>query len=130
MEPALPGLIERLLKIQVDYSEELPDDVQHTKGRKPDVLKKVTNKKGETFILHVEFQVKDEKEMVYRMVEYYFMLLRLYKLSVRQYVIYIDEGKPAMPDHLRTKQAYFKYQLIPLSLVNYHLFLHSDRLIL
>ena len=46
MEAALPGLIKNLLNIHVANTEELPDDIQHTKERKPDVLKKVTDKKG------------------------------------------------------------------------------------
>ena len=54
-EAALPGLIRNLLGIHAVHTEELPDDIQHTKERKPDVLKKVTDKIGETFVLHVEF---------------------------------------------------------------------------
>jgi len=67
IEAVLPGLIRDLLGIDSVYSEELPDDVQHTRERKPDVLKKITNKNGETFVLHLELQVADEKEMVFRM---------------------------------------------------------------
>jgi len=76
LEAALPGLVKRLLDIHAVYSEELPDDVQHTKERKPDVLKKVTDKNGQTFVLHIEWQVTDEKEMVFRMAEYFYMLWR------------------------------------------------------
>jgi hypothetical protein len=73
IEAALPGLIKNLLNIQVVNAEELPDDIQHTKERKPDVLKKVIDKKGEIFVLHIELQVKDEPKMVFRMAEYYIM---------------------------------------------------------
>ena len=54
MEQALPGIIERLLLLQIVQSEELPDDLQQTKERKPDVLKKVTDAAGKTFVLHIE----------------------------------------------------------------------------
>jgi hypothetical protein len=64
LEAALPGLIRNLLNIHAVATEELPDDIQHTKERRPDVLKKVIDKKGETFVLHIEFQVKDEPKMV------------------------------------------------------------------
>jgi hypothetical protein len=127
IEAALPGLIKNLLNIHAVNTEELPDDIQHTKERKPDVLKKVTDKNGETFVLHVEFQVKDEPKMVFRMAEYYIMLLRRYELRVRQYVIYIGAGKPAMTDHIRLEPMHFKYQLIALSAVDYHLLLRSDK---
>jgi len=62
--------------------------IQYTKERKPDALKKVTDTKGDTYVLHLEFQIADEKEMVYRMVEYCAMLMRKYKLPVKQYVIF------------------------------------------
>jgi hypothetical protein len=40
LEAALPGLIRNLLGIHAVQTEELPDDIQHTKERKPDVLKR------------------------------------------------------------------------------------------
>ena len=126
IEAALPGLIRNLLDIHAVYTEELPDDIQHTKERKPDVLKKVTDKNGETFVLHIEFQVKGEQEVVFRMAEYYIMLLRRYKLPVRQYVIYIGAGNPGMTDHISSASMNFKYQLIALSAVDYHLLLRSN----
>ena len=126
IEAALPGLIKNLLGIHAVYMEELPDDIQHTKERKPDVLKKVTEKNGETFVLHIEYQVKDESQMVYRMAEYYIMLLRKYQLRVQQYVIYVGDGHPTMTDHIRSEQMNFKYRLIALSAVDYHLLLRSD----
>jgi predicted transposase/invertase (TIGR01784 family) len=126
LEAALPGLIRNLLHIHAVDTEELPDDIQHTKERKPDVLKKVTDKKGEIFVLHIEFQVKDEPKMVFRMAEYYIMLLRRYALPVRQYVIYIGAGNPAMTDHIHSEPMNFEYQLIALSTIDYHLLLRSD----
>lgn len=119
LEAVLPGLIKDLLGIDSVNKEELPDDVQHTKERKPDVLKKITDKGGETFVLHVEFQVANESEMVYRMAEYYIFLLRRYQLPVRQYVIYLGEGLPRMKDHLLTEQMQYKYRLIALSGIDY-----------
>lgn len=126
IEAALPGLIKNLLNIHAVHTEELPDDIQHTKERKPDVLKKVTDKNGDTFVLHIEFQVKDEPNMVFRMAEYFIMLLRKYALPVRQCVIYIGAGKPAMPNHIRAGPMNFSYQLLALAAVDYHLFLRSD----
>src|SRR5260221_9099985 len=126
IEAALPGLIKNLLGIHAVHTEELPDDIQHTKERKPDVLKKVTDKNGETFVLHIEFQVKDEPKMVFRMAEYYIMLLRRYELPVQQYVIYIGAGNPTMTDHIRSEPMNFKYRLMALSAIDYHLLLRSD----
>ena len=74
----------------------------------------------------IEFQVKNEPGMVFRMAEYYIMLLRKYQLPVRQYVIYIGAGHPTMANHIRSTSLSFKYQLITLSAIDYHLFLRSD----
>jgi hypothetical protein len=125
MEEALPGLIKNLLHIHVTHSEELPDDIQHTKERKPDVLKKITDPSGNTFVLHIEFQAKNEPEMAFRMAEYFIMLLRKYKLAVRQYVIYIGSNPQNMPDHIHSGPLSFAYQLITLSNIDYRILLQS-----
>lgn len=125
IEEALPGLIKNLLGIHVMQSEELPDDIQHTKEREPDILKKVTDQSGDTFVLHIEFQTSDESEMVFRMAEYFIMLSRKYKMPVRQYVIYIGNDTPVMSNHFHSGPMNFTYQLIALSTIDYHLFLQS-----
>ena len=51
LEAIIPGLMENVLGITAVSSEELPDDIQHTKERKPDVLKKVTDSQGNTYVL-------------------------------------------------------------------------------
>jgi hypothetical protein len=107
--------------------EELPDDIQHTKERKPDTLKKITDDKGNTFVLQIEFQVKDEDEMVYRMGEYYFMLERKYKLPVKQFVIFLGADNPKMPTELDRERLKFSFPLVSLSALDYHIFLNSDK---
>lgn len=56
LEAFIPGLMEYVLGITVVTSEELPDDVQHTKERKPDLLKKITDAESNTYVLQIEFQ--------------------------------------------------------------------------
>ncbi len=102
LEITLPVIIKEILGLEIISSEELPDDVQHTKERKPDALKKITDSNGNTYVLHVEFQVEDEKEMVYRMAEYSIMLMRKYQLPIKQYVIFLKDVKPTMPAFLDT----------------------------
>ncbi len=62
LEVTLPVIIRDILGLDIHNSEELPDDIQHTKERKPDALKKVTDTKGNTYVLQIEFQVEDEKK--------------------------------------------------------------------
>jgi predicted transposase/invertase (TIGR01784 family) len=126
METALPWLIKNLLKIHAIHSEALPDSVQYTKEREPDVLKKITDAKQQTFVLQLELQLVDDQKMVYRMLDYYAMLYRKYEIPVRQHVIYIGEGKATMPDILTTDCLIYHYSLISLSSINYRFFLRSN----
>ena len=126
LEATLPGIIRNVLGIHVAQAEELPDDLQHTKERHPDVLKKVMDQTGETFVLHIEFQVKDEPKMIWRMAEYFVMLSRLYEMEVRQYVIYIGPGTPTMASRLQCKQMQFYYQLVTLSEIDYKVLLYAN----
>ena len=111
IEAVIPSLMQNVLGITAVFLEELPDDIQHTKERKPDVLKRVTDTNGDTFVLQIEFQVVDEPEMVYRMLEYKAMLLRKYKIDVEQFVIYIGKGSPKMTTQFKSKGIDFEYQL-------------------
>jgi len=127
MEAALPGLIEHLLGINIIHSEEIPDDIQHTKERKPDLLKKVTDSSGKVFILHIEYQVQNENEMVFRMAEYMVMLLRKYALPVEQYVLFMGAGKPRMLTTIDEDRLKYNYQMIALSEIDYKIFLKSEK---
>jgi len=127
IEAVISSIMQNVLEITAVSMEELPDDIQHTKERKPDVLKKVTDSKGNTFVLQIEFQVKDEPEMVYRMGEYYLMLERKYKLPVEQFVIFLGSDKPKMPTELDRKRLKFTFPLVSFSELDYHIFLNSNK---
>ena len=127
IEAVISSIMQNVLKITAISMEELPDDIQHTKERKPDTLKKITDDKGNNFVLQIEFQVKDEHEMIYRMLEYYAMLERKYKLPVRQFVIFLGTEKPTMPTHLDRKMLKFEFPIFALSEQDYHIFLNSDK---
>ncbi|WP_020594773.1 hypothetical protein [Spirosoma panaciterrae] len=125
IEAVIPGLMQHILGINAVSSEELPDDVQHTKERKPDVLKKITDNQGNTFVLHLEFQLVDESKMVYRMAEYYVMLARKYELPVRQFVIFLGARKPSMPIRITSEYLTFHFPIIVFADLDYHIFLRS-----
>ena len=125
MESVISSIMHHVLDIRAVSMEELPDDIQHTKERKPDVLKKVTDIKGETFVLQIEFQVKDEPKMVYRMAEYFIMLERKYELPVKQFVIFLGTGRATMPTLLDRDRLKFSFPLVSFSALDYQLFVHS-----
>jgi hypothetical protein len=115
------------LGITAVSSTKLPDYVQHTKERKADVLEKITDIDGNTFVLQIEFQVADELEMAHRMADYFIMLDRKYKIPIEQFVIYIGEGIPKMSPTLIRKRMTFEYPLISFSELDYEIFLKSNK---
>ncbi|WP_080058139.1 RpnC/YadD family protein [Spirosoma aerolatum] len=127
LEAAIPALIERLLDIHPIESVELPDDLQHTKERKPDALKRIRDHTGNTFVLHLEFQVADDPDMIYRMGDYCVMLARAYRLPIRQYVLYMGNKLPKMASELNTGDSVFRYHLLSFQQYSYKLFLNSDK---
>jgi len=128
MEEVLPDMVKDVLHLHLVNSEEIPDDLQHTKERKPDLLKKVTDAYGQVYILQVEYQRSDDGNMAARMAEYYIMLHRQYKLPINQHVIYIGAGSPTMSTTIITKDLKFRYKLTALSAVNHEVFLGSEKI--
>lgn len=126
IESLILSLTDQLFGIHAQRFEEIPDDLQVTVERKPDILKKVTTRDQQSFILHIEFQVAEEKDMVYRMLEYLGILMRKYKLPVRQYVIFMGEGKSKMPTQLNGFNLNYFFELKNLQDYDYENLLHSD----
>ena len=90
------------------------------------MLKKITDVDQKTFILHLEIQLSDEHDMVFRMAEYHLMTYRKYRLHVEQFVIYIGPKTPKMPLFFETERHRFEFRIVILSEIDYHLFLNSD----
>lgn len=127
LEAVISSIMQNLLSITPISLVELPDDIQHTKERKPDVLKKVTDNQGNIFVLQIEFQVANDDEMVYRMHEYKAMLIRKYRIPVHQYVIFLGKGQAKMETILNDINLSFKYNLLSINAINYLTFLKSNQ---
>ena len=127
IEAVIPSLMQNILGITAIESEELPDDIQHTKERKPDVLKKITDTQGKTFVLHLEFQLVDEPKMVYRMADYHIMLARKYKMPIRQYVLFLGSSAPKMETRYDSELMRYEFPLIAFTDLDYHTFLKSEQ---
>lgn len=126
MEANPEGIVEQVLSMKIFITEELPDDLQHTKERKPDLLKKVQNEDGQAFILHIEYQRSNDQNMAYRMAEYSIMLQRKYRLPVSQYMIYLGQEKLNMPTEIESTNFKFKYEVKAISTIDYRLFLNHE----
>lgn len=107
---------------------EIPDDLQYTIERKPDFLKIITNADGESlFILHLEFQTRDESDMLSRMLFYAAQLYGKYKLPVKQYVFYIGKRPAKMRRELEQEDLFFRFHVRNVVDVPYQTFLNTDK---
>lgn len=107
---------------------EIPDDVQYTIERKPDFLKIVTNAEGDgLFILHLEFQTRDEPDMLSRMLFYAAQLYGKYKLPLKQYVFYIGSRPARMRSELNQEDLSFRFHVRNIVEVPYQTFLETEK---
>jgi hypothetical protein len=128
IEEIILPLAKKVLNIDPEGLEEIPDDLQYTIERKPDFLKKVIHKDStKDYVLHIEFQVVDEPKMVYRMLEYYALLFRDYKIENKQYVFYIGSGKAKMPTQVSHKKLQFSFEVINMQEIDYRQFVNSSK---
>ncbi len=63
-------------------------------------------------IFHLELQTKNDKNMPFRMLEYYLLLKQRYKdRTIKQLVLFVGDGKPNMETTIKTDNLCFSYQL-------------------
>jgi predicted transposase/invertase (TIGR01784 family) len=125
MEAILPAFTSDVLKIDVINSLVMPGEIQHTTERKPDLITRITTRDNQIFLLHLEWQSNNDKNMVYRMAEYAVILYRKYHLPVEQFVIFMGNGNVTMKRTIQYKNLKFRYHIISLKNIDYRFFLKS-----
>ena len=126
IDAVIENFIHKILKIDFVKSEKISVKLQRTKEREADFLKKITDKEGNNFILHLEYQTHNEPEMVHRMLDYCALLLHKYDLPIEQYVLFLGKGKATMPSKLKYKNLQFHYNIIDIQQIDYHTFIDSN----
>ncbi|WP_442590724.1 hypothetical protein ACSBL2_05790 [Pedobacter sp. AW31-3R] len=126
IDAMLPNIAKSMLNFGIVQKYDLPSDIQHTKERKPDFLKKIKDSDGKYFILHIECQTKEDRDMEFRMAEYYIMLRRRYRLPVIQYVLFLGEQAPRMVKLMTADNFNFNYEIVTYIDTNYELLLKSS----
>ena len=129
IEAVILPLSAKLFGIRPETMEEITVDLHLTLERKPDVTRKIADQSGES-ILHVEFQVGDETEMVLRMQTYRALLQEIYQLPVRQFVVYLGQKEPTMKTSIAElivgDENNFRFELINIHQYDYERLLSSD----
>lgn len=130
MKVTLPFVFKNTLGLDITNGADLPTDLQYTKERKPDLLRRIKTENGKEVLLHVEYQTTNDKLMACRMAEYNVMLRRSYNVHttqpIKQYVLFFGKRKARMPLAIKAPELKYSYQVIQISDIDYELFLNSD----
>ncbi|WP_051654152.1 hypothetical protein [Persephonella sp. KM09-Lau-8] len=80
-------------------------------------------------VFHLELQTQNDKNMPFRMLEYYLLLKQRYpdKL-IKQMVLYVGDGKPNMQNYLETDKLKFSYEIKDIKDIECKELLESDSL--
>lgn len=108
-------LIQSQLSIDITRYEPLELKLVKTLEREVDFLYKIFDKRGKKSILHLEFQTRNNQEMLARMQEYHALIYRKYKLPIRHIVIYLGKRKSTMKARLEPRLIFSGFDIINLT---------------
>lgn len=115
-----------LLKLEVDQAEIIETDYQRVEDRHADLVALMSGEAGR-FILHIEIQNDNHRQMPWRMLRYRSDIgLARPEHDVRQYLIYIGKAPLTMPDRLRQSGLDYQYSIIDMHAVDCHALLQQD----
>ena len=121
-ENFIPHLLE-VFKVFLGIEDCVPDKeirlpgrkIQGTVERDPDYAEVMKRPNGDRFILHIEFQTTNDRDMVFRGQEYHALLQRKVKLPIMHHVLYLGEGKSTMISKLDPSMVYTGFELTSIS---------------
>jgi len=106
------------LSIDISRYEALEFKLTKTLEREVDFLYKIYDREENESILHLEFQTRNDKEMLARIQEYHALIYRKYKLPIRHIVIYLGTRKSTMKSKLREDLIFSGFDIINLTEIN------------
>jgi len=131
IEAVILPLTEKLMGLKrPEKLENIPDDLQLTLERKPDFSRLATGQNGKRYVLHIEFQVVDDSNMVLRMQTYQALFQELHKLPVKQFVFYLGQKPPKMvyriSDLIPEENNNFEFRLVNAQAYHYEALVDSQ----
>lgn len=120
------SVTEELCGLKIEKLEDISLSLPRTKEKRPDFAKLAVNP-TEKYILHFEIQTANDKEMPWRMLEYFEFFYRKYNIPVRQFLLYIGNEKLRMLPHIKLENLWFEYKIIDFRKVDYRKFINSAK---
>ena len=98
--------------------------------KKADYIAKIIDEENKEYILHLEFQVTNHKNMNIRMLRYWSEIYQRYNLPIIQIVVYVGKEKLKMKNKIISNTPYskidFEYKLIDIRELDCNLLLQTN----
>ncbi|MBT8419885.1 MAG: hypothetical protein KJO08_03390, partial [Gammaproteobacteria bacterium] len=115
------------LPIDPDSLEVLATEHQRIEDRRADMVVKLRDREGESFLLHIEIQNNNDKTMPVRMLRYRTDIALAHPgLPLRQYLIYIGQEPLTTPDGINEPDLRYRHGLLDMRTVDCRYLLEKD----
>jgi predicted transposase YdaD len=125
---AIHAVLHHVVGVSAAYVQPLQVELQHTRERKADFIGLITDLLGHQQVLHIEFQVRNDRKMLQRMLEYRTMLRRKYPgLRILQFVVFLGKNPPTMRTETDEPDLTYRYHIRWMQNIDCRKFLDSER---
>ena len=122
----LVGFSNQLFNLDITEAELLNNEQPRIESRRADLVARVKDASGKSYILHVEIQNDNQKHMPLRMLRYYSdIALAHVGEKVVQHLLYIGKAPLSMPNQIRDHNLLYHYEILDMRKQNSEHFLNS-----
>jgi phosphoglycerate-specific signal transduction histidine kinase len=122
----VPRLLHDIYHMEFEKLRPLKEKLQTTTEREVDYLSVIENRQGEQAIIHIEFQVRHDPDMIFRLQEYHGILSRKYKLPIHHFVFYFGDTEVEPVTTLRQDMVFNNYKQLNIKQLDYRQFVQTD----
>ena len=117
----------QLFGLNIVEAELLSSEQPRVEERRADLVARVKNREGKSYILHVELQNDNQKNMPLRMMRYYTDLaLEHEDEEIEQHLLYIGKSPLAMADQVQARKWRYCYNIMDMRRLDGEDFLRSE----
>ena len=114
-------------KVKITYRELNPEFNTKLKRRHADSLFLIYIDGEPAFILHIEFQMANSNDMIYRMYDYHILIAEKYKnYKIHHAVVYAGRAVARMRTSLKENEIFTGFELLDLGRLDFESLLNSD----
>jgi len=107
-------LIAQKFGIEIHQFKQIKEKFQSTIEREMDLFYEVKSVNGEHFMLHVEFQSTQDRQMIFRMAEYHGIAFRKRKIPIKHLLIYLGIQKIEIKSKLDEGEIFSGFEVLNL----------------